>query len=205
MKKIIVSMMAVAAMCLATSCGNKAQKADAEAVAEEVVVNGGEMADGVIENLKALIAANDAEKLQAALVDAKDKVVELIAQNPEAAKEYVTKVQTYLKENVEQVKAVVGDNAVANAAVSALTEVEPEAVVSKLVDQAKDATVGNAEAVAGAASEKVEDMKDAAKEKVEDMKDAAEQKAQEVNDAAKKKANDAVDNAAKDLKKGLGL
>ncbi len=208
MKKILFTVMAVAAICFATSCGNKAQQAEATDNTEEVAFDAEAAANGVIENLKSYIETKDTEKLQAALVEAKDMIAEIVAKNPEAAKEYVTKVQTYLKENAEQVKAVIGDNAAANAAVSALTELEPESVVNTLVDQAnaaKEATENAAENAMEAAEQKVEDAKAAAEQKVEDAKAAAEQKAEDTKAAAKQKANDAVDNAAKNIKQGLGL
>ncbi len=206
MKKILFTVMAVAAMIFATSCGNKTQQAEANDT--EVAIDAVAIANSVIENIKGFIETKDAEKLQAALVEAKDKVIEIVTQNPEAAKEYVTKVQTYLKENAEQIKAVVGDNAAANAAVSALTEMEPASFIDNLVGQAnaaKEATEGAAENAKAATEGAVEDAKAAVEQKVEETKAAAEQAAEDAKAAAKDKANEAVDDAAKNLKKGLGL
>jgi len=180
MKKLLFTVMAVAAIGF-TSCGNKTQQAEA-ADGTEVVVNADD-AESIIANLKEYVETKDAAKLQEALAAVKEKIAELIKQNPEAAKEYVAKVQAYLKENAESIKAVVGENETANAAVTALTSVEPEALVNSLLDQVSD---------------KAEETKDAAV-------DAAKQKADEVKDAAKQKANETIDNAAKDIKKGLGL
>ena len=191
MKKLLFAVMAVAAIGFA-SCGNKAQQAEAADGTE--VVAGADVAEGIIANLKEYVETKDAAKLQEALKAAKEKIAELIQQNPEAAKEYVAKVQEYLKENAESIKALVGENEAANAAVSTLTSVEPEAVVNGLLEQ-----VGN----------KAEETKDAAVEAAEAAKDAAvdaaKEKAEETKAAAKEKANEAIDNAAKDIKKGLGL
>ena len=180
MKKLLFTVMAVAAIGF-TSCGNKTQQTEA-ADGTEVVVNADD-AESIIANLKEYVETKDAAKLQEALAAVKEKIAELIKQNPEAAKEYVAKVQAYLKENAESIKAVVGENETANAAVTALTSVEPEALVNSLLDQVSD---------------KAEETKDAAV-------DAAKQKADGVKDAAKQKANETIDNAAKDIKKGLGL
>ena len=114
--------------------------------------------------------------------------------NPEVAKEYVAKVQSFLKENADKLKAVIGDNAVAAAALSAVTEIEPESVVSGLLEQVGDA-----------ATEAKDAAVEAVNEKVDEANQAAEEKAQEAKDAAKAKANEAIDDAAAAAKKKLGL
>ena len=143
-------------------------------------------------------------------------VGEFVLNDPDAAMTYVTTVQNYLKENAEQVKAVVENNADAASAVAVFMETEPEVMVSAIVETVsnqaeatKDAAAGAAEATQNAAAEAVnktvEDTKAAVNKKVEDTKAAVNQKAEETKAAAKQKANEAVDNAAKDVKKGLGL
>ncbi|MBP3286144.1 MAG: hypothetical protein J6M15_04305, partial [Prevotella sp.] len=117
-----------------------------------------------------------------------------IKTNPEAAKQYVARVQTFLKENADKVKAVVGENAAVAAAVSAITDVEPDKVVSGLLEQVGDAATETKDAAV-----------DAANQKVDEAKQAATDKANEVKDAAKEKAAGAIDDAANAAKKGLGL
>ena len=129
------------------------------------------------------IEAGDASKLQAVLETVKVKVTELIKTNPEIAKEYVAKVQNFLKENADKVKALVGDNAAVAAAVSAITDIEPENVVNGFLQSVGDAAEAAKDSVVGA---------------VENAKDAAV-------DAAKEKANEAVDAAADKTKEALGL
>jgi creatinine amidohydrolase/Fe(II)-dependent formamide hydrolase-like protein len=90
-------------------------------------------------------------------------------------------VQNFLKENADKVKALVGDNAAVAAAVSAITDIEPENVVNGFLQSVGDAAEAAKDSVVGA---------------VEDAKDAAKDKANEVKDAAKDKANDAIDAAA---------
>ena len=203
MKKILLAVMAVAAIGF-TSCGNKTQQAEATD-STEVAINAEEEANAVIDNLKAFVAAGDAEQLAAGLDQVKEMVGEFVLNDPDAAMTYVTTVQNYLKENAEQVKAVVEKNADAASAVAVFMETEPEVMVSAIVE-----TVSNkAEATKDAAADAAEASKDAAAEAVnktvEDVKAAANQKAEETKAAAKQKANEAVDNAAQNVKKGLGL
>ena len=203
MKKILLAVMAVAAIGF-TSCGNKTQQAETTD-STEVAINGEEEANAVIDNLKAFVAAGDAEKLAAALENVKEMVSEFVLKDPDAAMQYVSTVQNYLKENAEQIKSVVGENNAAAAAVAAFTEADPEAMVSGLVDQLSDKATETKEAAADAATAAKDAAADAVNQKVEETKAAVNQKAEETKAAAKQKANDAVDNAAKDIKKGLGL
>jgi hypothetical protein len=92
-------------------------------------------------------------------------------------------VQNFLKENADKVKALVGDNAAVAAAVSAITDIEPENVVNGFLQSVGDAAEAAKDSVVGA---------------VENAKDAAV-------DAAKEKANEAVDAAADKTKEALGL
>ena len=197
MKKILLAVMAVAAIGF-TSCGNKTQQADAETAAVDSVAIVDSIAQGAaqetIDALTADLEANDASKLQATLESIKAKIAEIVKNNPEVAKEYVVKVQTFLKENADKVKALVGDNAAVAAALSAVTDIEPANVVNGLLEQVGDA-----------ATEAKDAAVDAANQKVEEAKQAAEEKANEAKEAAKQKANEAIDNAAASAKSKLGL
>jgi hypothetical protein len=192
MKKILFAVMAMVAIGF-TSCGNKAQQGEATD-GTEVAINVEDEANATISALTEQIEAKDATKLQEVLASIKEKITEFIKTNPDAAKEYVAKVQSFLKENADKIKAFAGENAAIASAVSAITDVEPEAVVNGFLEQ-----VGNA------ATDAKDAAVDAVNEKVDEAKQAAEDKANEVKDAAKKQANDAVDNAANAAKKGLGL
>jgi len=158
-----------------------------------------------IDALNALLAAGDATKLQEALAAVKEKMATLIKENPEVAKEYVAKVQDFLKENADKVKAVVGDNAAVQTAVSAITETEPADIVNGFLNSVGDAATEVKDAAVDAANQQVDAAKQAVQDKANEAKDAADKKVQETKDAAKQKANEAIDNAAKDVKKGLGL
>ena len=190
MKKMM--MMVMAAMAIGfTACGNKAQQAPADEVAATADTTAAAIdVEGIVGEVTAQLAeeiqAKDAGKLQQTIEAVQAKVLEMVKTNPEAAKAYVEKVQNYLKENAEQVKAIVGDNAVVKAAVSALTDAPADAIVSSLAS-----TIDGAQAVGDAAV------------------DAAKQKANEQVEAAKEKANAEIDKAANEAadkaKKALGL
>ena len=195
MKKIVLAVMAVAAISFA-SCGNKTQQANAEAVDSVAIVDSmaTAAAQGDIDAISGLLNGGDATKLQEALAAVKEKIATLIKENPEVAKEYVAKVQNFLKENADKVKAIVGDNAAVQSAVSAITDAEPAAIVSGFLSSVGDAATAAKDSAVSAANEKIEEGKQ-----------AVEDKANEAKDAAKQKANEAIDNAAKDVKGKLGL
>ena len=195
MKKILLAVMAVAAISF-TSCGNKTQAVAEETVDSAAIVDSlaNEAADATIAALSEQIEANDANKLQEVIETIKVKVAELLKTNPEIAQEYVAKVQNFLKENADKVKAVIGDNAAAAAAIAAITDVEPQSVVNGLL-----------ESVGQAATDVKDAAVDAANAQVDAAKAAVEEKANEAKDAAKEKANEAIDNAADGAKKALGL
>ena len=195
MKKILLAVMAVAAISF-TSCGNKTQAVAEETVDSAAIVDSlaNEAADATIAALSEQIEANDANKLQEVIETIKVKVAELLKTNPEIAQEYVAKVQNFLKENADKVKAVIGDNAAAAAAIAAITDVEPQSVVNGLLE-----TVGQA------ATDVKDAAVDAANAQVDAAKAAVEEKANEAKGAAKEKANEAIDNAADGAKKALGL
>ena len=219
MKKLFILAIAAVAMTFA-SCGNKAANAggeDSTAVdsTEAVAQQAQEAADGAISNLTEILKGKDANALKDAIESIKAKAGEFLAQNPDLAKEYLTKVQNFLKENADKVKALVGDNAAVGAAVSALTETSADDVISGLSAALGDVKAAGVDAAANAAdaankaTEAVknapEAAKDAANKAVEDAKAKANEKAQEAVNDAKDKANKQIDKAASDAKKALGL
>ena len=114
-------------------------------------------------------------------------------------------MQTFLKDNADKVKAVVGDNAAAATALSAITETAPADIVNGFLTSVGEAATDAKDAAVDVAVDAKDAAVDAANKKVDEAKQAVEDKANEAKDAAKQKANDAIDNAAKDVKKGLGL
>ena len=188
-----------------SACGNKTQQAEAIDTAAVLDSIASEVAQEDINAINALFESGDVAKLQEALATVKEKIASLIKENPELAKEYVVKVQDFLKENADKVKALAGDSEAAVAAVAAVTEVDPEAVVKGLLEQVGDAATEVKDAAVDAANQQVEDAKNAANQKVEETKAAAEKQIEDQKNAAKQKTGEAIDNAANKTKKALGL
>jgi hypothetical protein len=204
MKKIIFAVLAMVAIGF-SACGNKTQQAEAIDTAAVLDSIASEVAQEDINAISALFESGDVAKLQEALATVKEKIASLIKENPELAKEYVVKVQDFLKENADKVKALAGDSEAAVAAVAAVTEVDPEAVVKGLLEQVGDAATEVKDAAVDAANQQVEDAKNAANQKVEETKAAAEKQIEDQKNAAKQKTGEAIDNAANKTKKALGL
>ena len=173
MKKIIFAVMAVFAIGF-SACGNKTQQGEAVDSVAMIDSMATAFANEDIDIITKHLEAGDVAKLQEILGQVKQKIATLIKENPELAKEYVEKVQGFLKENADKVKAVVGDSETAVAAVAAVTEVDPDAVVKGLLEQVGDAATEVKDAAVDAANQKVEEAKDAANQKVEETKAAAE-------------------------------
>ena len=188
-----------------SACGNKTQQAEAIDSAAVLDSIASEVAQEDINAISGLFENGDVAKLQEALATVKEKIASLIKENPELAKEYVIKVQDFLKENADKVKALAGDSEAAVAAVAAVTEVDPEAVVKGLLEQVGDAATEVKDAAVDAANQQVEDAKNAANQKVEETKAAAEKQIEDQKNAAKQKTGEAIDNAANKTKKALGL
>ena len=187
MKKIMFAVMAMCAIGF-TACGNKAQAPadNAEAVEETMVYNAEEEAAASINQLTEQIEAQDASKFQEVLTAIQEKIKDIIGSDPAVAKEYVTKIQDFLKENADKIKAFAGENEAVQAALATITAAPAETVVDGLM-----------QALNGA--------KEAAEGAVEDATDAVKDAAEDAQDAAKEKAGEAVDAAADQAKKALGI
>lgn len=205
MKKVFMMALAAAAITF-SSCGNKTTVPNESEVVDSTEValdEANTAADEVIAQLTQNIEAKDASALQNALEAVKAKVSEFLANNPEVAKEYLAKVQNFLKENTDKIKAVVGDNAAVASLVDGIANIPSESVDA--LTGAGDALKALGIDLTEKAGDAVEGVKDAAESTVEEAKDAVKDKANEVVNDAKEKASDAVDKAAADAKKKLGL
>ena len=174
-----------------------------------------EEANALVENLQSQLEAGDASAVQATLAAAQEKIAELVAKDPEAAKTYVTKVQEFVKENQEKITSLVGDNAVAQGLVTTLVNTPAETVINTLtagqgiIDNAQQQAEGLKDsiegAVQGAIDEKVNEVQDAVQDKVNSTIDEANQKANERINEAADKANEQINKAAEEAAKKLGL
>ena len=218
----------VAAGLTFTSCDNKAKAPAPEEEttviegADEALINDANAAaDEIIAGLTDNIEKKDVSAIETALNTVKEKVSEFLAKNPEVAKEFLTKVQSFIAENKEKITAVIGGNAAVASLMDGITAIPSETVeqLTGATDALKalgiDVLGKTTDAVEGAkdsASDAVDNAKDAAAGAVENVKDAAAGAVESTKDAAnkavndaKEKAGDAVDKAAGDAKKALGL
>lgn len=200
-------MMALAAAAITlSSCGNKTNVPNESEIVDstEVALNeANTAADEVIAQLTQNIEAKDASALQNALEAVKAKVSEFLTKNPEIAKEYLAKVQNFLKENTDKIKAVVGDNAAVASLVDGIANIPSESVDA--LTGAGDALKALGIDLTQQAGDAVEGAKDAVEGAAADAKESAEKKADELTDDVKKNIGDAVDKASADAKKKLGL
>ena len=147
MKKVYcVATLAVAVISFA-SCGNKAKLADKVDTAIVVPTATDSIdAQTLAKQLASKLSAKDGAGVAALLAGAQTKVVTLLKTNPVAAKEYVTQLQEWVKNNDEAVKSIIdkaGDSAVAQSltkAVSAVKAIDP----SDLATSLKEAVAGKA-------------------------------------------------------------
>lgn len=205
MKKVFMMALAAAAITL-SSCGNKTNVPNESEIVDstEVALNeANTAADEVIAQLTQNIDAKDASALQNALEAVKAKVSEFLTKNPEIAKEYLAKVQNFLKENTDKIKAVVGDNAAVASLVDGIANIPSESVDA--LTGAGDALKALGIDLTQQAGDAVEGAKDAVEGAAADAKEATEKKADELTDEVKKNIGDAVDKASADAKKKLGL
>ena len=192
MKKLLVMFMAAIAISFA-SCNSSEQKGDDAAT--------------LLETLQSQLADGDGSAIQSTLESAKEKIAELVAKDPEAAKTYVAKVQEFLKENSEKIQEIVGDNTVASGIVSSLVNAPAETIISTLtagqsvLDNAKDAAQGIQDAIGQAVEDQANAVVDEANKKIDEGKQRAAEKVNE----AKEKVNEKVNEAADKLLKDAGL
>lgn len=209
MKKVFFMALAAVGLMFA-SCTNKPAQAPVEEAIDSTEVALEEANAAADEVIAQLTDATDATGIQNALEAVKAKVAEFIAKNPEIAKEYMAKVQGFLKDNADKIKGLVAGNAAVAGLLDTVTGIPSESVDALL--NAGDALKGlgiDAASLAGkavdAAGDAVEGAKDAAVDAVNDAKDAAVEKAADAVEGAKEKAGEAVDKAADGAKKALGL
>ncbi len=198
MKKILLAVMAVAAIGFTSCGGNKTEQGEAvdsvaliDSLSEEAIQE-------TLDALNGVIDAKDADKLKEVLEDSKAKVAELVKQNPELAKAYVAKLQKFLKENQSKVSEFAGKVPGTQDAINAIISDESEDGFGGLIGALEDKAETAKENAEAAAKKQADDAKAAAKKQVEDTKAAAKEQASKAIDNAAK-------NAANDAKKSLGL
>lgn len=186
MKKMLI-MAAVVATFAFYSCGNN-QKAQSEAESEEAVVGDDviDAAKAAIADLQAAIDSKDPAKIEEALKNIKESVGEYTATNTEAAKAYLSEVQTWLNDNKDKVTEATAGSKELGDEIASLTSSSAEDIVSD-IQSAGDNAIDEAKEKA---EEAIEGAKDNVKEKVNNAADEAKDKASSAVDDAKNKALD---------------
>ncbi|MBQ9362195.1 MAG: hypothetical protein IJT97_02110 [Bacteroidaceae bacterium] len=200
MKKILLALMAVVAIGF-TSC-NSTGKQTADDETAEVQKLADETTSVLSEIFSAeQLDASQINEFKKQMASINERIDELVQQNPELAKEYVAKIQDFLKENTEKIREKVNPGSPLMIALEHITSISPEQIIEASKQQQQQIQDAAAEQAENAANEAV----DAANEAVDAAKEAAKKKAEEAKDAAKAKAAEEIDNAASNIKKNLGL
>ncbi len=188
MKKVFLMAVAVAAMTLA-SCGGSTKQGNATD-SVETADSLAAAADGVqalTRQIADKLQAGDAQGVADLLTLAKEQIATLVEENPEQAKEYVSQLQQYIKDNSVAITELADGNATVTEALNTVQELDPETVVNSIADAVKsdaDNTVNTAkESVEQAVDDKVNEAKESAKTKAAD---AVNKAADAVNNAASK-------------------
>ncbi len=194
-------------------CGDKTSKSE--------VLN-----DSVMSAMKTMLQENDADGFSAAITQTQQAIEQLISVGKiEEAQECAMKLQEFIINNAESIKAVAGeDNELVNSVIETIANVPggikgdledlKEEVVDEYVNGVSEAVEDAKQQAIDAANQIVEDAKQKASDAVEDAKQklnqAVEDAEQQANDAAdqavddaQEKANNAVNNAADKLKSKL--
>lgn len=226
MKKLFILALAAASLTL-TGCGNNPKSADdaaadttattdstaaAEAVAPADAVTG-EAAEAIAQ-LTEQLGTKDAGKMQSTLKAIEAKIAELAKTDPAAAKTYIEQLQTWLKENAEQVKAATSGNTAISTAVETLTNTSTDKLVqglataqgalSTITDGAKTATE-TATKVTNAAKGAKDVVDKATSVTSEQVQKKVDEKVSEAKEAGKAKAREEATKAVDKGLKSLGL
>ncbi len=198
MKRIFVFALAFAAFAFAgCSDKSKSDKGVDGSVTNSVSAENPDTDNDVTGALNTMLNAKDSKGFDSLMDVTRKKIDELVKSGQtEKAKEYASKVKTFLDENAQTVKSVIGNNEHVSSLLEKVSELSSEtsSTVSETGKSVKE-SVENATATA----------KQKAADKVEDAKSEAKEKVRESVEKQKEKADEAVNKAADKALKGLGL
>lgn len=201
MKKILVIVMAIAAVSFA-ACTGETKGGDAT---DSTAVEATQTEEITEEDFQALadgVEAQDADALKTAIESIQAKIQALIeAGDTEAAKKYIDAIKSFVEDNKAKIETLSPE-------LATTAESTVAGLVSKVVDLPGNVAAeaeGAANEVVEAGKAQLEETKAAAVEKANEQVEAGKAKVNEQVEAGKAKANQAIDNAANDLKKSIGL
>ena len=160
--------------------------------------------DEATKDLAAQLESGDVNKFQAALEAVKAKATELLAQNPEKAKELIASVQKFLNDNKEKVTALIGSNETVSNLVNTITSASADDVINTL-SGALGGAQDKAEGLMDDAQQKAGELLEGAEDQAGEMLEDAQQKAGELIDGANDKLQDATQKADETIKGAIGL
>ncbi len=194
MKKLILAMMAVAAITL-TSCLGKTStpgQGDPQAEAPNEVSE-------LTKALETQLNSGNGEGFFGLVTNIQEKAIGFIKDNPEKAKEYLGTAQKFLKDNSAKIGELLGK--ISNTEIAERAQDFIKSVSEQPVDQLLGimGVVGGAQEAVG---EQVDSVKNAVGEKIDEVTGAVD----EVKGAVDQKVNDVknVINQAEDVKDAIG-
>ncbi|MBO5612281.1 MAG: hypothetical protein J5918_06760 [Prevotella sp.] len=190
MKKVLFIAIAAAAMTL-TSCNQKSEPAQNENAATDSVEVAVDDVANATNELAAALDNKDAGAFQKAYEAIMEKAKTM---DPAIVKDYLAKVQEFVKNNMDKVKAVVGTNAALASSVDAFANMPAEGLdkVTETVGKVQEQLKGAKEGVENAAKDAVNETTNKANEAVNKAAEKVTEKTSEAIDNAAKKGADAV-------------
>ena len=212
MKKVFLMAMAAIAFIFA-GCGDKKttptdNQADTTIVMDE---SADATADSLTSELDTQLSQNNTDAVQATLTSLQNKYAELVASGRlDTAKAYVAKIQQFLNDNAEKIKAAAVNNPSIAALVSGIQNLPTTAEAT--AEQAEKAVKNNAKDMMKKAEHETNKAIDKAKQETTKATDNANAKMNEAKDKAVKaldksaeEANKEINQARGQIRKGLGL
>lgn len=211
MKKVFLMAMAVITF-IFVGCGDKKtspndNQADTTIVMDE---SADATADSLTSELDTQLAQNNTDAIQATLTSLQNKYAELVASGKlDTAKAYAAKIQQFLNDNAEKIKAAAANNPSITALVSGIQNFPTTAEAT--AEQAEEAVKNNAKEMMKKAEHETNQAIDKAKREASKATDKANAQMNEAKDKAGKaldksaeEANKKVNQARGKIRKGLG-
>lgn len=212
MKKVFLMAMAAIAFIFA-GCENKKTSPNDNQTDTTIVMDesADATADSLTSELDVQLAQNNTDAVQATLTSLQNKYAELVASGKlDTAKAYAAKIQQFLNDNAEIIKAAAANNATIAALVSGIQNLPTTAEAT--AEQAEEAVKNNAKDMMKKAEHETNKAIDKAKQEATKATDKANAQMNEAKDKTGKaldksaeEANTKVNQARGKIRKGLGL
>lgn len=212
MKKVFLMAMAVITFIFAGCENKKTTPSDNQADTTIVMdASADATADSLTSELDTQLSQNNTDAIRATLTSLQNKYAELVASGMlDTAKAYAAKIQQFLNDNTEKIKAAAANNPSIAALVTGIQNLPTTAEAT--AEQAEEAVKNNAKEMMKEAENETNKAVDKAKQEATKATDKANAKMNEAKDKAGKaldksaeEANKKVNQARGQIRKGLGL